>query len=332
PVSPHTFSTRPLKLHSPYERSFGNIPNRESHPQGYPQPRIQAGSTSIHSYSALTCWQSDSRAAHTPWTDRIGRSVSPYTPCATDVHYSPRGAYPEPGEFVTKPTGYNDLLHSVASPPTATVAHLSTPNEVQKSRSENFCQPSAGPPLETACKKEKGEPTQARKTPVEPLIRTTPETTSIVNPPKGTSPTSPRGEPLTQPPVTQDTVASATMDLDDSQSSSSGEEEAGPQTSRHSRRRPTANHEERRQRRLLRNRLAAQECRRKKKLYVKSLEEHVDYLTLQLVKSRKELEEASVKLAMHHGHRMRPEQTNRWHSLYQPNTPDFRMLPPPSLP
>ncbi|KAJ1656395.1 hypothetical protein IWQ61_004019 [Dispira simplex] len=323
PIPPRTFSTRPLILHSPYERSFGNTSNQGSHSQGYPHPRTHSGSAPARNYPSLPWWQPGSRAAGTPWSDRGGRSVSPNIPSWANVHCSPKGTYPEPDETVTQSTGYNGLLSSVASPSTTVVQRHSKPKEIQKFRPENRCQSLVGPVLETECTKEKSQPAQAPKTPAESSISTKVQATNIGDSPKDTSPTSPSEKPSAQSLVTQDNLVPTPVELDDSLSSSSGGEKAEPQTSRHPRRRRAVNHEERRQRRLLRNRIAAQECRRKKKLYVKSLEEHVDYLTLQLVKSRKELEEANAKLAIHHGHRMRPEQTNSWTSPYQPTVPDF---------
>ncbi|KAJ1910429.1 hypothetical protein IWQ60_010662 [Tieghemiomyces parasiticus] len=62
--------------------------------------------------------------------------------------------------------------------------------------------------------------------------------------------------------------------------------------------RTRATADERRQRRLLRNRIAAKECRRKKKVYVTALEEQVEYLTDELSRARKELEEANAKLTL----------------------------------
>ncbi|KAJ1985684.1 hypothetical protein H4R33_003842 [Dimargaris cristalligena] len=60
----------------------------------------------------------------------------------------------------------------------------------------------------------------------------------------------------------------------------------------------TTTSDERRQRRLLRNRIAAKECRRKKKAYVQALEEQVEYLTDEMGRLRKELEETNAKLTL----------------------------------
>ncbi|KAG0091525.1 hypothetical protein BGZ93_007525 [Podila epicladia] len=79
------------------------------------------------------------------------------------------------------------------------------------------------------------------------------------------------------------------------QDSSSSQDDDGPGKRSSNR---DATNDERRQRRLLRNRVAAKECRKKKKAYVKELQDTCAFLKEENAKLYKEIEELNAKLTL----------------------------------